>query len=293
MKIIELLGVASGWGAQVRDSEAGAQILKNSNFHAKYQNFIWDRMVYPMFNSKEKSLPIGMQTKPVLLDVFQKISSSIQELIGKKHFPIVIGGDHSNAIGTWSGVVKALYAKEEFGLIWIDAHMDSHTYETSPSKAFHGMPLAALLGHGEPEFVNLEGIYPKLNPKHVVLMGIRSFEEGEQKLLEKLNVRIMYMDEIKSRGFAECFDEALSIVKNGTKNFGVSLDLDFFDPEFAPATPSLEPNGENPSKVIPSLKKLQNEEKLAAFEIVEFNPKTDANNKTLKLVQDIITSISI
>ncbi len=291
MKIFELLGVASGWGAKVRDSETGAQILKNSNFHAKYQNFIWDRMVYPMFNSKEKSLPIGMQTKPVLLDVFQKISSSIQEIMNKKHFPIIIGGDHSNAIGTWSGVVKALNAKEEFGLIWIDAHMDSHTYETSPSKAFHGMPLAALLGHGEPEFVNLEGIAPKLNPKHVVLMGIRSFEEGEQKLLEKLNVRIMYMDEIKSRGFDECFKEALSIVKKGTKRFGVSLDLDFFDPEFAPATPSLEPNGESPSNVLPSLKKLHNEEKLAAFEIVEFNPKTDANNITLKLIQDIIDSV--
>ncbi len=177
------------------------------------------------------------------------------------------------------------------GLIWIDAHMDSHTYETSPSKGFHGMPLAALLGQGEPELVNLEGIAPKLNPKHVVLMGIRSFEEGEQKLLEKLNVRIMYMDEIKSRGFDKCFEEALSIVKNGTKNFGVSLDLDFFDPKFAPATPSLEPNGEDPKNVLPSFAKLKLESKFAALEIVEFNPKTDVNGITLNLIQDVMKSI--
>lgn len=292
MKIFELLGVASGWGAQVRDSEKGAEKLRATGFYNKIPKMIWNRMVYPMFNSKEKPLPIGIQTKPVLLDVFQKISSSIQEIMSKKHFPIIIGGDHSNAVGTWSGVVTALNAKGEFGLIWIDAHMDSHTYETSPSKAFHGMPLAALLGYGEPEFVNLGGIAPKLSPQHVVLMGIRSFEEGEQKLLEKLNVRIMYMDEIKRRGFDECFKEAVSIVKNGTKNFGVSLDLDFFDPEFAPATPSLEPNGGNPSNVLPSLKKLQNEERLAAFEIVEFNPKTDVNGITLNLIQDVIKNIS-
>ena len=290
MKLIEFIGVASGWGAKVRDSEKGAELLKTTGFYKKHRNMLWERMVYPQFSSAEKSISIGMETKPILHDVFAKISEQVKEIISKDHFPVVIGGDHSNAIGTWSGVVKAHNAAGEFGLIWIDAHMDSHTYATSPSKAFHGMPLAALLGYGEAEFVNLEGISPKLNPKHVVLMGIRSFEEGEQKLLEKLNVRIMYMDEIKSRGFDKCFDEALEIASTGTKKFGVSLDLDFFDPKFAPATPSLEDNGEDPKHVLPSFKKLSVEEKFAGFEIVEFNPKTDKNNITLKLIQDVIDS---
>lgn len=292
MKTIELIGVASGWGAQVRDSEKGAETLRATGFYNKIPKMIWNRMVYPQFSSYEKSLSIGLETKPVLQDVFSKLARQVEEVVQENNFPVVIGGDHSNAIGTWSGVVKAFKAAEQFGLIWIDAHMDSHTYETSPSKAFHGMPLAALLGHGEPEFANLEGIAPKLNPKHVVLMGIRSFEEGEQKLLERLGVRVMYMDEIKSRGFPECFDEALAIVKKGTKNFGVSLDLDFFDPKFAPATPSLEPNGEDPKNVLPSFAKLKLESKLAALEIVEFNPKTDVNGITLNLIQDVMKNVS-
>ncbi len=291
MKAIELIGVASGWGAKVRDSELGAETLRATRFYNKIPSMRWNRMVYPQFRSTEKSLAVGQETKPVLQDVFTQLSRQVEEVILENHFPVVIGGDHSNAIGTWSGVIKSFQAAEQFGLIWIDAHMDSHTYETSPSKAFHGMPLAALLGYGETEFVNLNGFKPKLNPKHVVLMGIRSFEEGEQKLLEKLNVRVMYMDEIKSRGFEECFDEALSIVKNGTKNFGVSLDLDFFDPEFAPATPSLEPNGEDPKNVLSRFAKLKLESKFAALEIVEFNPKTDVNGITLNLIQDVMKNI--
>jgi arginase len=291
MKLIEFIGVASGWGAKVRDSEKGAETLKATGFYKKHKNMVWERMIYPKFSSTEKSLSIGMETKPVLNEIFANISKQVKEIISKDHFPVIIGGDHSNAIGTWSGIIKAHNAAGDFGLIWIDAHMDSHTYETSPSKAFHGMPLAALLGQGEPEFINLEDVTPKLNPKHVVLMGIRSFEEGEQKLLEKLNVRIMYMDEIKNRGFDKCFDEALQIVKTNTKKFGISLDLDFFDPEFAPATPSLESNGEDPKHVLPSFKKLSVEEKFAGFEIVEFNPKTDKNNITLKLIEDVIDSI--
>jgi len=289
MKNIEIIGIASGWGAQVRESEFGPAVIQKSGLHkiiaAKY-----DKIAHPKFSSANTNIEVGMSTKPVLIDVFNKAASYIEECLANGNFPIVIGGDHSNAIATWGSVINHYKAREDFGLIWIDAHMDAHTHQTSPSKAFHGMPIACLLGQGEQEFTNFKGPLPKLNPKHLVLIGIRSYEQDEQDLLDSLGVRVMYMDEVKSRGFDKCFNEAIEIASAG-KKFGVSLDLDFFDPEFAPGTPSLEPDGEDPVNVLSHLAKLKSQEKFCAFELVEFNPEMDKGGITLKLAQDIIRAV--
>jgi arginase len=289
MKNIEIIGIASGWGAQVRESEYGPKVIQESGLHttiaAKY-----DKIAQPNFSSANTNIEVGMNTKPVLMEVFEKAATHIDECLRDGNFPIVIGGDHSNAIATWGTLINHYDVREDFGLIWLDAHMDAHTHQTSPSKAFHGMPLACLLGHGEKEFTNFKGPLPKLDPKHLVLIGIRSYEKAERDLLESLGVRVMYMAEVKSRGFEECLKEAVSIASAG-KKFGVSLDLDFFDPEFAPGTPSLEPDGEDPKNVLPHLADLKSHDKFCAFELVEFNPATDQNGITLKLAQDVIKQI--
>jgi arginase len=234
---------------------------------------------------------VGKESLPLVYEAANVTRGTILAQHMPTMFPIIIGGDHSIAIGTWAALVQIYQAKEEFGLIWVDAHMDAHTYETSPSKAYHGMPLAALLGYGEKELTELGGFKPKINPKHLVLIGIRSFEIGEKLLLEKLGVRIIYMDEVKQKGFKDCFAEALRVVTNGTKGFGVSIDMDAFDPAYALGVGSPALGGLMPQEVLMALKQLKNHSALKALEIVEYNPILDIGGKTLQLVYEVVKQV--
>jgi arginase len=195
-------------------------------------------MVYPSVQFSEKNIPLS-EALPIIVDFNRRLAECVSDAIGHHFFPVVIGGDHCNAIGTWNAVACSL--NEPLGLIWIDAHMDAHTKETSPSGAWHGMPLACLMGYGVKELAQLKRERPILNPKHLCLIGVRSFEEGEAALLKRLNVKIYYIDEVKRRGLHEVLKEAIDHVNQGTKGYGVSLDVDVIDPSEAPGTGSLEP----------------------------------------------------
>ena len=230
-------------------------------------------------------------SKAFLLDHVNRLCNRIKNIVRHGSFPVVIGGDHACAMGTWSGVISEFEAEENFGLIWVDAHMDAHTIETSPSKAYHGMPLAHLLGAGEEEFYEIGSPKRKINPKHLCLIGIRSFEKEEQKLLETLGVRIFYMHEIRKRGFDAVWKEAVEIVNKGTKGFGVSIDLDAFDPSEAPATGSLEKGGLLAGEIMPAFQKISKMNNFRALEIAEFNPTLPGKIKTLDLMESILQNI--
>ncbi len=288
MKNAIFIGYASGWGAQVRNTEKGPNTIKNSPVLNSWR---WKETIYPKKTSLEIDLASGLETLPYIKDTCQRLASSVRDSIKEEYFPVIIGGDHVVAAGTWAGVVSALDAQKKFGLIWIDAHMDSHTMETTPSKALHGMPLAALLGYGEPALVNILDQGPSLDPKQVCLIGIRSYEEGERALLEKLGVRIYYIDEVQSRGFKVVFEEALRIVKQGTKGYGISMDLDGFDPEEAPGVGSPAANGLKSRDVLPEIRKVGRDPNLKAFELVEYNPDRDIDHKTLVLCQDVLQNL--
>ena len=137
----------------------------------------------------------------------------------------VVGGDHACGVGIWSGL--SCLTGGELGLIWIDAHLDGHTVETSPSKNIHGMVLAVLLGFGDEKLTRIMGKYPKLKAGNVVVIGVRSYEVGEYDLLKDLGVRIYFEEEVKDRGLEEVMREAYEKVCGG--DFGVSIDADFFD----------------------------------------------------------------
>ncbi len=141
---------------------------------------------------------------------------------GKKQI-VVIDGDHSCAIGTWSGVYSALaqqIANPQLGLIWIDAHMDSHTMATSPSGAIHGMPVASLLGHGETKLCRIASNANKIQPANLCLIGIRSFEPAEAQLLNKLGVKVFYMKDIHEHGFQQVFEHAKTHVTQNSDKYG-------------------------------------------------------------------------
>lgn len=220
------------------------------------------------------------------------LAQSTQRSVINHHFFITFGGDHSCAIGSWSGAATAIADKGDLGLIWFDAHMDAHTFETTPSNNIHGMPLASLLGHGDTALTHLLSDKPKLKPDNVALIGVRSYESGEAALLKKLGVKIFYMDDIKKLGMRDVISQALEIVTRNTYRFGISIDLDGFDPLDAPGVGSREENGVNAAEFLEDFSMISKHPRLIGMDIVEFNPSLDRNRQTEKLAVALCKQIT-
>jgi len=202
----------------------------------------------------------------------------------------VIGGDHACALGTWSGA--ALASGSSPGLIWIDAHMDSHIPETTPSGALHGMPLAFLLGHGPKAVVHLAGQEPALLPERVCLIGVRSFEAAEAALLRRLGVRVFDMAEVNANGLEVVMQQAIDLVVADGTGFGVSIDLDAIDPFDAPAVATAVPGGLSGGALVSALAAVAAHPKLIGVEIAEFNPQLDVARRTTDLITDLLTVVA-
>jgi arginase len=286
MNNIDIIGYNSGHGAQIQGCKDGALSLQAAGLEKFLNKFNLNAKWKDLYHSHLE----GTNATPLRLvvDYCDKLSAQVAESIKTNRFPLTIGGDHTMAIGTWRGVAEALSAKGEFGLVWLDAHMDSHTPETSETGAYHGMPLAALMGHGEAALCSGGAV---LKPEHVCLVGVRSFEEGEAALLKKLGVRIFYMPEIQQKGLHKVIEEAVAIATNGTKGYGVSIDLDVFDPEFAPATGSLAAGGIALQDAISSFARFGCDNKLKALEIAEYNPNLVGKEQTEQLILKVIKVI--
>lgn len=200
--------------------------------------------------------------------------------------PILIGGDHSAAIGFWSGISRA--KRKPVGLIWIDAHLDSHTPLTSWSHRLHGMPLAILLGHADPRWQRVAGTVPPLRADAVTLIGIRSFEPEERQLLDSLGVRIITMDEVRNRGWSEVWREALLRARRAAGGWGISVDLDGLSPRTAPGVSVPVADGINSQDLGKTLRHHRKDPRLLAIEFAEFNPRRDKRAMTLKLLLKLL-----
>lgn len=276
--MVHLIGAASGLGAQLQKCADGPEFL----YKTQFSDLFWD-FVFP---KKEKN----QASSSLIHDFNLRLADRVAACMRSQKFPIVIGGDHSIAVGTWNGVSSAL-DHVPLGLIWIDSHMDSHTPETTPSNAIHGMPLAGLLGFG-PKFLSApKGISPILLPENICLIGVRSFEEEEAALLQKLGVRIFFMDEVKRKGLDQVVVEALNLVTKKTKAFGISLDLDVIDPSEAPGVGSPEEGGILVKELLSVLPKICTHPHLAAFELVEYNPYQDVDSKTACICKEILSIV--
>jgi arginase len=283
-RIYQVIGVASGFGAQIRACEEGPDTLKALD---TLRDLPWE-ILYPPFQAKEKEVPLK-DSLPLICDINNRLADKVFQAMSAGHFPVVIGGDHSIAVGTWNGVGQ--FFSKPFGLIWIDAHMDSHTPETTPSGAWHGMPLAALLGRGDKKLTELKRKTPLLKPQHLCLIGIRSFEEGEGQLLKQLGVKVYFMEDVQKRGFEPILKEAIEIVSKETDAYGISLDVDVIDPKEAPGVGSPEPGGILASELLKGLALLNPDPRFKAFELVEFNPKRDIAHQTAHLCQQILATV--
>lgn len=219
-----------------------------------------------------------------------KLAAETARSISAGRFPLVLGGDHAFAAGTWRGVSRTVEAsgRGRIGLLWIDAHMDSHTPATSETGNLHGMPLAALLGHGDPR---LCGERPALSPRHVCLIGVRSFEAGEAALLDRLGVRVFGMREIERRGLAAVLADGLEIVREAEGGFGLSCDVDALDPTDAPGVTVPEAQGIRAADLHAACARIGEERGLLAAEFVEYNPLADHAGQTARLVVELVTAL--
>jgi arginase len=205
--------------------------------------------------------------------------------------PVVLGGDHSVAAGSVSGVAEFYHRQgQKAGLVWIDAHSDMNTPETSPSGNVHGMPLAALLGLGLPSLSKLYGWTPKVAPQNVVLIGVRDIDATEKANIQRTGIRVYTMRDIDERGMRAVMEEALAAAGQDTAGYHVSLDMDWIDPEDAPGVGTPVRGGATYREAHLAMEILADYQRMTSFEIVEVNPVIDEHNRTAELAVELICS---
>lgn len=284
---VKLLGYGSGAAANNIDCALGAwylfyhqELFKSTGVDVEWVNIL-----------EASSAEAGIKVMPLVELLAEELGDEVIDLVADEQRFCVIGGDHSSAIGTWSGYAHAMRSKGDIGVIWIDAHMDCHTPQTSESKNIHGMPLAHLMGFGDKDLVQLFDNEPALKPENVCLIGTRSYESGEAKLLSSLGVKTFFMDDLQKISLQQAIHEAYDHVSANTCSVGISLDLDSMDPKEAPGVGCPAVDGLNAQELIDALKAEITGKKIMAAEIVEYNPINDINGKTAKIAMELFSAI--
>ncbi|MBM3343369.1 MAG: arginase [Betaproteobacteria bacterium] len=284
---IEVVGAACGDGAADPRCAAAPRVLRGARLLPRLRahgiNAAWRGLLRPAQGPNVEPLQAVSQTCTLL-------ARQARDIARRGALPLVLGGDHSCAIGTWKGVAHAHAGAGALGLLWIDAHMDAHTPATTPSGLLHGMPLACLLGHGAPALTTIGGP-TRLDPRHVCLIGVRSFEAGEAALLQRLGVRVFYMHDIERDGLQAVMRQALAIAGAASAGFGVSLDLDAIDPCDAPATGIAVAGGIRGVALCGALSQIARNPALRGIEIVEYNPFLDRQGATAGLIAELIEAM--
>lgn len=235
----------------------------------------------------------GEATWPVLTDQLMALAEATCALSTQSRPFCVIGGDHSAAIGTWSGVSVAHRSQGHIGLIWIDAHMDSHTPETSLTQNVHGMPVAHLLGQGISTLCQLLDNDPKIKSEHLCLIGVRSYEAAEAQFLRQQGVRVYFMDEVIARGIDVVLQEAWDMIALQTCGIGMSIDLDGFDPNDVPGVGNPEIGGLAVQPFLSALTEIRRtrETPFLGLEITEYNPLNDRDAKTAQVILALLQAV--
>jgi arginase len=292
MRQVSLIGAASGWGAGIRAAELGPEALREFGLAERLRDAgilaEWTAMIEPERRWRDAPEQRVETIFRLVAEHNTRLAEAVAGEMAESHLPVILGGDHSIAIGSWGGVACGL-AGAPFGLVWFDAHLDAHTIETTPSMNPHGMSAAVLLGHGNQEFLAIGG--GVLRPENLCYIGARSFEAGELALLRRLGVRIIEMDEIHRRGLPAAVDEALAIATRGTAHFGVTIDLDGFEPADAPGIGLKTPDGLRRCEMIETLVRFSGDPRLAAIEIVEYVPELDEDHRTARLVAELLQAL--
>ncbi|MBQ0718868.1 MAG: arginase family protein [Gammaproteobacteria bacterium] len=316
--MIQTLGVASNLGYRRGHSHRAVPALMQSKCSAALAKARIG-LHWQLINTTQKSIDAefveagavvdtlthtGLDTgddKPELqlAHINRLLADGVRRSIGRKRRFLVLGGDHSIAMGTWSGAIKACREAgtnddksklKAFGLLWIDAHMDAHNYRSSPSKNIHGMPLRALLDQRDPRLKRLCPESGRLCGKHLQLLGIRSYELPEQIFMESQQATITYMRDLPAGDCGPALLQALGTLSRRCRMIGISIDLDAIDPIGAPGVATREAGGIQLQSLCRALKRARGFDKIVGLEICEYDPAADTRQRTSKAVLQLISA---
>ncbi|MBP1156172.1 MULTISPECIES: arginase [unclassified Paenibacillus] len=238
--------------------------------------------------SAASTQPAALKHLNEVVEVNESLALQIKAVLDRGRFPLVLGGDHSIAIGTLTGLRQHY---RSLGVIWFDAHSDLNTPDTSPSGNIHGMSLAAALGKGHDRLTRIGGVLPKIQPQHTVIIGARQLDPGEKELIHAEGITCFTMHEVDRMGIARVMEEALRLASAGTDGVHVSFDIDSVDPLEAPGTGTPVKGGLSYREAHLALELLHESGVMVSAEMVEVNPALERDNKTARLAVELILSL--
>jgi arginase len=294
-KTAAIVAVHMDLGAGRRGVDMGPSAIRVAGLATRLTRLGCDvRELGAVFVREPETCPVGASHAKYLEEVKTcclELRAKVQEALAVGETPVVLGGDHSIAIGSISAQAMHHRAKgQPVGLVWVDAHADMNTPDTSPSGNIHGMPLAVCLGMGEPSLVAIAGDRPALDARHVSIVGARDLDRSERDVVKRSGVRVFTMSEIDERGMAVCMEEALERATTGTAGVHLSFDLDAVDPGVAPGVGTPVAGGLTYREAHLACEKVAHTGKLLGLDIVELNPILDESNRTAKLAVELILS---
>lgn len=289
---ISIIGVSIDLGAGTPGVSLGPAAIRYAGVTERLTKIGYDVQDEGDILANKPISPLTDGVKLRFLDEVTRVNTELCNKVSKVmkegRFPLVLGGDHSIAIGTIAGVAQH---KKNLGVIWFDAHGDINTEETSPSGNIHGMPAAVSLGFGHERLTSIGGPYRKLKPEKLVYIGCRDLDSGERKVLKELGVTVFTMHEIDRYGMTEVIDKAIKIAGEGTDGIHVSFDLDSLDPAYVQGTGTRVPGGLTYREGHLALEMIALSEKLVSAEFVEVNPIIDYKNTTAKTAVALMGSL--
>ncbi len=292
---IRIIGVPMDLGQSRRGVDMGPSALRVAGLQARIRHLghqVEDIGNVPVKQAEEQHY--GEKHAKYLNEIAETcrgLAEIVERALADGFLPIVLGGDHSVAAGSMTGVAKHFRKSgQRVGYLWLDAHGDMNTPESSPSGNVHGMPLASIIGYGAPELVDLLEFKPKVEPRNVALVGIRDLDARERRLVKDSGVHVFTMRDIDERGMREVMTEALRIVTDDTRGTAVSLDMDFVDPSDAPGVGTPVRGGVTYREAHLAMEMIADSNAMVSLEVVEINPVIDEHNTTALLGVELVLS---
>ncbi|WP_174735113.1 arginase [Mesobacillus harenae] len=292
MRKLSIIGMPMDLGQMRRGVDMGPSAIRYAGINEKLRNLfvqIDDLGDIPIGRPELVEDPkTNLRNLDLVAEKNELLSEKIDEVIKSGSFPLILGGDHSIAIGTLAGVSKHY---KNLGVIWYDAHGDLNTADTSPSGNIHGMPLAASLGIGHEALTSIGGYSPKIKPENTVIIGARSLDDGEKKLIKELGIKVYTMHEIDRIGMTKVMEETIEYLKGKTDGVHLSLDLDGLDPSDAPGVGTPVIGGISYRESHLAMEMLAEADMITSAEFVEVNPILDDKNKTASVAVALMGSL--
>jgi len=292
-KNLSIIGVPVDLGQTRRGVDMGPSAIRYAGVIERLEALQYDIEDYGDIEIKrpprrEILADTNLKNLKEVVHASEALAAKVDATIKASRFPLVLGGDHSIAIGSIAGIAKHY---ENLGVIWYDAHGDLNTAETSPSGNIHGMPLAVCIGLGHPDLTNIAGYCPKVKPENIIIIGARSLDDGEKKLIREKGIRVYTMHEVDRMGMTAVMEETISYLSARTDGVHLSLDLDGLDPRDAPGVGTPVIGGLSYRESHLAMEMLAEADIITSAEFVEVNPILDEKNKTASLAVALMGSL--